>query len=172
MQERRKFGALGWNIPYGFNESDLRISIRQTLMFINDYEEVPLIALNYLIGECNYGGRVTDHLDRRLLGTLLKKFLNEEIIRSEGYKFSPSGVYTMPASMEHDDYLEYIKSLPIQAHPEVFGLHENADISKEQRETQQLFDGILLTLPRQATGKGRSNQVCVNMNLVKVYFYW
>lgn len=34
---------------------------------------------------------------------------------------------------------------------QVFGLHENADISKDQQETHQLFEGILQTLPRQVT---------------------
>ncbi|XP_028914074.1 dynein heavy chain 3, axonemal isoform X2 [Ornithorhynchus anatinus] len=160
VQERRNFGPLGWNIPYEFNESDLRISMRQIQMFLNEYDEVPFEALTYLTGECNYGGRVTDDKDRRLLLSLLSIIYNKDIEKDK-YVIAPGEVYYIPLHGPYQSYIEYIRGLPITTHPEVFGLHENADITKDNQETNQLFNGVLSTLPRQAGGGGRSPQEVV-----------
>uniref|UniRef100_A0A4W4ELT1 Uncharacterized protein n=1 Tax=Electrophorus electricus TaxID=8005 RepID=A0A4W4ELT1_ELEEL len=145
VQERKKFGPLGWNIPYGFNESDLRISIRQLQLFVQKYEEVPFEAISYLTGECNYGGRVTDDWDRRLLLTILTDFYNQDIIENPRYTFSPSGKYYAPPKSTYEDYVEFIRNLPSSQHPEVFGMHENVDISKDLQQTRLLFDSLILT---------------------------
>ncbi|XP_044602978.2 dynein axonemal heavy chain 3 isoform X2 [Equus asinus] len=160
VQERRNFGPLGWNIPYEFNESDLRISMRQIQMFLNDYKEVPFEALTYLTGECNYGGRVTDDKDRRLLLSLLSMFYCKEI-EQDHYFLAPGDTYYIPPHGSYQSYIDYLRNLPITAHPEVFGLHENADITKDNQETNQLFQGVLLTLPRQSGGSGKSPQEVV-----------
>ncbi|XP_030655837.1 dynein heavy chain 3, axonemal [Nomascus leucogenys] len=160
VQERRNFGPLGWNIPYEFNESDLRISMWQIQMFLNDYKVVPFDALTYLTGECNYGGRVTDDKDRRLLLSLLSMFYCKEI-EEDYYSLAPGDTYYIPPHGSYQSYIDYLRNLPVTAHPEVFGLHENADITKDNQETNQLFEGVLLTLPRQSGGSGKSPQEVV-----------
>ena len=41
--------------------------------YLDSYVDTPWAALKYLIAEANYGGRVTDELDRRVLNSYLNK---------------------------------------------------------------------------------------------------
>ena len=46
---------------------------------------------------------------------------------------------------EHEDYVNFARKLPLLAEPQVFGMHPNADITKDQNETNLIFNNILLT---------------------------
>ena len=52
------------------------------------------------------------------------------------FRFSPSGEYYAPKDGKYQTYIDYIRSLPLIPMPEVFGLHANADITKDNQETQ------------------------------------
>ena len=93
LQERIKFGPLGWNIKYEFNESDLTTSNTVLLNMLESNTDVPWEALKYVIGDITYGGRVTDDWDRRTLSAILSNYLTEEAL-GENYSFSESGIYT------------------------------------------------------------------------------
>ncbi|KAK9829119.1 hypothetical protein WJX72_004004 [[Myrmecia] bisecta] len=156
VQERLKFGPLGWNVPYQFSLPDFVISVRQLQMFLNEFTDgVPLAALSYLTGECNYGGRVTDAHDRRTILSILSVFYTPEVF-SPGYRFSPSGLYYAPPEGPYSSYLDYIRALPINAEPEVFGLHANADITKDRQEADLMLASVLLTQGNATAVGGRS----------------
>ncbi len=124
-------------------------------MFLNEYEDIPYEAINYMVAEANYGGRVTDPKDRRLIKVLLKTFYTPEILKDQ-YRFSPGGTYYCPPEGGLEDYKEYIRNLPLNDATEVFGLHDNAEISSAIIETNFVCGTVLSLLPRAVGGHGAS----------------
>ena len=124
-------------------------------MFLNEYETIPYEALNYMVAEANYGGRVTDPKDRRLIKILLNQFYTPDILHDD-YRFSPGGVYFCPPEGTLEDYKEYIRNLPLNDATEVFGLHQNAEITSAIIETNFVTGTVLSLLPRSAGGAGIS----------------
>lgn len=95
VQERRKFGPLGWNITYEFNDSDLDTSYTMLKIFLDEQDEIPWEALLYVTGKINYGGRVTDDKDLRCLSTTLEKYYNPDNLNDE-YEYDETGKYKAP----------------------------------------------------------------------------
>ena len=80
----------------------------------------------------------------------------------DDFTFSPSGIYVVPQNTSYTGILEYIKELPLEAKPEVFSLHENADISKNQLETDSFLGAIMLTQGKMESGGARSNEQIIS----------
>ena len=96
-------------------------------LFLDNQDEVPWDALLYVTGHINYGGRVTDDNDRACLMSTLARYCKPASLE-DSYRYSPSGTYYAPPDGPIEVYREYIDQLPLLDDPEIFGLHENANI--------------------------------------------
>jgi dynein heavy chain, axonemal len=99
-----------------------------------------------MVAEANYGGRVTDPQDRRCIKLILSDFYCSEMISEENHKLSENGSYYVPSDGDKADYITFIEDkLPINDLTEVFGMHDNAEITSAINITNLLL-GTALTL--------------------------
>ncbi|XP_034179159.2 dynein heavy chain 8, axonemal kl-3 [Osmia lignaria lignaria] len=154
VQERRKFGPLGWNIPYEFNLSDWLASC----IFINNHlndadikQGISWQTVRYMIGEVQYGGRVTDDYDKRLLNTFTKIWFSEALF-SEDFVFYKG--YSVLVYKQVTDYLKVVEEMASIDPPQVYGLHPNADITYQASTTQTVLDTIMSVQPKEAGAEG------------------
>ncbi|VFV23646.1 dynein heavy chain axonemal [Lynx pardinus] len=170
--ERRKFGKIGWNVYYDFNESDFQhnhacpSSFKVCMEILNTYltkafqqrdPRIPWGSLKYLIGEVMYGGRAIDSFDRRILTIYMDEYLGDFIFDTfQPFHFfrNKEVDYKIPAGDEKEKFVEAIEALPLTNTPEVFGLHSNAEIGYYTQAARDMWTHLLELQPQ--TGESSS----------------
>uniref|UniRef100_A0A3B5BDK3 AAA+ ATPase domain-containing protein n=1 Tax=Stegastes partitus TaxID=144197 RepID=A0A3B5BDK3_9TELE len=101
-------------------------------------------------GEVQYGGRVTDDLDKRLLNTFTRVWFGGNTFSD---KFCFYRGYSIPAEARTvQDVLQHIDALPLVDSPEVFGLHPNADITYQTNLANETLSTIISIQPKDGGG--------------------
>jgi dynein heavy chain len=161
VQERRKYGKIGWNVNYDFNESDFIVSRKLIALYLTkaweDKDEVlPWGSLKYLIGDAMYGGRVSDDMDRRVLVTYLSEYMGDFLFDDcQKFFFSREGFdYCLPEDNDGlvENYTKFVERMPLTNSPAVFGLHPNAEIGYYNNATKGMWVDLISLQPR--TGGG------------------
>ena len=154
LLDRCTFGSIGFNIPYEWTAADLDISVEVLNQDLNEGSMEQ--TLTYMIGNVNYGGRVTDSWDQRCVQSLLAKFLR--VGRSKlDISFDDDGAYFVPETCDSQSAcIEYIQSLPIATDPSVFGLHGSADITFRANASEDLLQKIVTASHTHAAAKAET----------------
>ena len=149
LQDRKKFGKIGWNVIYDFMESDFTISKRLLSMYLGKIgpdDPIPWASLKYLIGEAMYGGRVTDDYDRRVMMTYLNEYMGDFIFDvNQKFYFakSESYDYEIPEEGIFDNYVKCINEMPNTYSPEIIGLHSNAEIDYFTQASKRIWEDMI-----------------------------
>lgn len=181
--ERKKFKTLGWNVSYSFNDSDYQVCEDTLANYMgriidgvhgetyDPNRKIPWHAIQKLIADANYGGRVTDDNDRRLITTYAKEIFNEDLVLPE--KWRPKGTeglnYSYPADEANlksadqasafipDYFLELIQGhMEKDDLPQAYGQHTNAEITSQILDSIELLDSILSLQPAKTSQGGKS----------------
>lgn len=113
---------------------------------LNKEETIPWSSLKYLIGEAMYGGRVTDEYDRRVINTYMDEYMGEFILDTNNKFYfgkTKDFNYEIIKYQEIDELIKKVNEFPLFNPPNLFGLHQNAEIIFFSQQAKQLMKDIL-----------------------------
>lgn len=91
LNERKRFKNLGWNVAYEFSDSDFMFAekiLRQQIQELEGKKEsLQWDNIRNLLSRINYGGRVTDEWDQKLIDIYCKDFFQESVFTDPQFSF-------------------------------------------------------------------------------------
>eukprot|EP00796_Vickermania_ingenoplastis_P003819 gene3823-2705_t len=163
--ERRKFGPIGFSVPYEFNQGDWTASVQFLINHMTTIGESLRNPVNrdtvcYMVADIQYGGRITDNNDRALFKAITEFLYDMRITNPDRCRDSKEMTefhtgYRIPLFDDINRHRDFIReTYPEVDTPEVFQMHPNQDITYRTRQAQEVLSTILDVQPRGATTSG------------------
>jgi dynein heavy chain len=118
--------------------------------------EIPWEAIRYLIADANYGGRVTEAPDNRVLRAYAAEYFSVNALAPK-FMLSSLPTYYIPEDNSLASYRAHAKDLPMQELPEAFGQHVNAEIASLIQDTDTMTQ-IIISMEVGGGGGGNSQE--------------
>ena len=101
----------------------MRVNLLNPTVFLLSLfpQGVSWVTVHYMLGEVQYGGRVTDDFDKRLLNTYARVWFSQEMFK-ETFKFYQG--YNIPRCAQIADFKAHIDE-PLSDTPEVIDVYCN-----------------------------------------------
>ncbi|XP_057328416.1 dynein axonemal heavy chain 10-like [Microplitis mediator] len=164
IQERKKYGRIGWTLDYDFSDSDLAFSISTLNTYLSKLSPTnnfPWNSVKYMIGEVIYGGKVIDSYDRRLFGVYMDEYFGDFLFdASHPFHFYKNNdtVYVIPSIGNKNDYIEFIENLSPGDSPQIFGLNSNAEIDYFVQSMTDMLTNLNDMQPQRSDSPSKSNR--------------
>ncbi|OHT01787.1 Dynein heavy chain family protein [Tritrichomonas foetus] len=151
IQERKRYGALGFNKTYEWNTSDFSIATKILHAYLTQNDQTPWDALRQMIGDVVYGGRVTDDWDRRCMNAILDRFLCPRVL-NDGIYFDYDKKYPQINVCSYEQIFEQVQKFPIEDSPSIFGFHPVALNAIQLFQSNQIVNWIIGVQPNESSG--------------------
>ena len=141
IKGRNKFNPVGWKETYDFDSGDFFSAKSILLLFVDQFDEMQWTALKYITSQIVYGGRITDDMDQRCLSCIMDFFYCEAGHKSS-YHPLKYHIEILKDVSEYADLQKNIHALSDIDDIEMYGMHTNAILSLEFKDSMQFLNSV------------------------------
>ncbi|ORY81439.1 dynein heavy chain, cytosolic [Protomyces lactucae-debilis] len=159
IQERLKFGSLGWSKGYEFNDADFEAGVHVIDAWLQRVaagrgniapDKIPWLALQRILSESVYGGRIDELTDQEQLTKMVQHFFSARAFDLD-FSLVEGDSVQLPETSQLDEFLRWISiRLPEKEPPTWLGLQSDAECYMLAeagvlvlKQVSQVMDGLV-----------------------------